>query len=185
MGSNERLRHLIAITALVLPTLASAQQTEGQSIRTDISPTFAIGGSMPTQLPGFGYVVYDVDGKPVKAFGPETPVTTDNGKIDILGGGLPESWTVKTEDTPTYLAALSSVTAPDESTYTKKIREVVDSINEGAAIVKSKLCSNPARPTAIQVEVVGGFSFGVHGSITSTVDWDLDKMCPEVAAGAE
>lgn len=175
------------VAALVLPTSALGQElANDNATRTNtISPTIVYGNAVAPRFPDYGYVVYDNAGKPAKVFGPNTPVTSENGSINIVGGNIPTNWTVKTEDPATYLKALAVVGGADvstESDYTQEIREVVDSINEGAKIVKETLCENPARPSVIKVEVAGGFSLGVYGSITSTVDWDLDKICPAKTA---
>jgi hypothetical protein len=139
-------------------------------------------------IPDYGFVVYDKDGKPVKAFGPATPTDVKDGSIQIIGNQFPQGWYVKTEDSPSYLKALFQISEDKksaDSSYVNNIREMVQSIDEGASIVKSTLCNNPARPSSIQVEVIGGFSLGIYGSLKSTVDWDLEKMCPTAASSAD
>jgi hypothetical protein len=189
LATGGDLKKLILVATLVLPTSAFAQQLSNDrgASMGNLSPNVAYSDTIAPRLPDFGYVVYDNTGKPVKAFGPNTPVQRENGTIDIIGAGIPSDYTIKTEDAPSYLNALATVSgaATEESDYTETIREVVDSINEGAKIVKDTLCKNPSRPSVIKVEVAGGFSFGVHGSITSTVDWDLDKICPTESATAQ
>ena len=130
--------------------------------------------------PDYGYLVYDQSGKVVKAFGPQTPITMDaNGRLQIPGASLPEGAVLRTEDGPTYVNAVAGLFTddPDQSAYTEKIRDMVTSVSESATYVRDTLCPHPARPSAIQVEIEGGFSVGVHAGFKSTVDWDLDKIC--------
>lgn len=134
-------------------------------------------------VPDYGYVVYGEGGEVLKAFGPDTPVQVDPlGNIFITGADLPAGAVVKTEDGPTFVQALSSVEADnpsEDSDITKTLRGLVDSISDGAEYVELKLCPHPARPTKITVEIEGGFDFYVHGSVVSTVDWDLEAMCDD------
>ncbi|RVM88120.1 hypothetical protein [Sinorhizobium meliloti] len=128
---------------------------------------------------GYGFVVYGSDGEILKAYGPETPVTeTSEGKLTILGGELPAGAVLRTEDALTYQSAFQTLALQKEKTdYQQRLEEIVDEINKGAVYIKDTLCPHPARPSNMTLEVAGGFSFGVHGSLTSTVDWDLEKLC--------
>lgn len=138
--------------------------------------------ALAAAMPDYGYVVYGSDGAAIKAFGPETPISVDQqGNVTITGAELPPGATVITEDGPTFFQALGSVganTSPEVDTeITRTLRDVVDSISEGAEYVATTLCPHPARPTKITVAIEGGFNFYVHGSVVSTVDWDLEAMC--------
>lgn len=134
--------------------------------------------------PDFGYVVYDEVGHPIKAFGPDAPVEMGpDGKLFIQGNELPAGAEIRTEDGITYLntfaalAAAQDQQAPGE--YAQRFNEMLASINNGASAIITHLCPNPARPSRVQVSFSGGFSFWVHGSLTSTVDWDLEEICKE------
>lgn len=133
-------------------------------------------------IPDFGYVVYGSDGTVLKAFGPGTPVEQlPTGDLQVLGAQFPPGAVVRTEDGPTYVDALAKVEQPDavDSDYTKTLKDVVNSISEGAEYVATNLCPHAARPSNIKVEIVGGFNFYVHGSVTSTVDWNLEEICED------
>ena len=133
-------------------------------------------------VPDYGYVLYGEEGQVLRAYGPEAPVEFDEtGAVTVQGAEIPPGATVRTEDGPTYLNALAQVQGAEaaETDYTRTLRDVVSSINVGAQYVAENLCPHPARPSNIKVEIVGGFNFYVHGSVTSTVDWDLEKICPE------
>lgn len=139
-------------------------------------------------VPDYGYVVYDANGEAIKAFGPGTPVDfLPDGSLRVLGTDLPAGSVLTTEDGPAFLSALGTIAEKSptaDSDYSKKMRELVGSISDGAAYVAESLCPHPARPSTITVEMEGGFSFGVHGSIKSTVDWNLDEICPASDAAA-
>lgn len=172
---------LFAIALILSATPTFAQAPLGTpSGRIELARPQTTGGQ-PTAAPDFGYVVYDTAGGIVKAFGPGTPVDkTPEGKITIEGADLPPGYSVKIEDGITYLDAINTLVAenpPEDSEYAERIREVVRSISDGATTVQKTLCPHPARPTNVTVEISGGFSLGVYGSLKSTVDWNLEEIC--------
>lgn len=136
--------------------------------------------------PDFGYIVYDAAGKPIKAFGPTTPVVLGpDGKYSLPGSNLPVGATIRIEDALTFekikqqLIDVSLVQEAGYQEYVEQFRSIVQSIADNAAYVRNTLCPHPARPTKIQVEIEGGFSALFSASMTSTVEWDLNELCKE------
>jgi hypothetical protein len=169
----------------VLLLCGVTQSASAQEIRTADMPTSTDLTLLLNKTPDYGYVVYDADGKAIKAFGPDTPITTEAGNISIVGGDIPAGAIVKTEDGPAYLNALFNISAKSseevKSDLSKQLNDLAVSIGEGTRSLKDSLCANPAHPSTVKVEIEGGFSFGVYGSIKSTVDWDLEKVCVATA----
>jgi hypothetical protein len=132
-------------------------------------------------VPEFGYVVYSDTGKPIKAFGPGTPIENNDGKLTILGAEMPPGAQVKTEDGAAFWNAYTSlwnenvVEISDE--YAEAFRKLVSSIDSNATYLKNTLCKHEARPTTVTVEVEGGASFVVHAGMKSTVHWNLEEIC--------
>lgn len=161
----------------------AAMPAYGQSIGMFV-PRISEKISQREAAPDFGYIVYDSVGKPIKAFGPTTPVVLGlDGKYSLPGSDLPVGSTIRIEDALTYekikqqLIDVSLVQEAGYQAYVDQFRSIVQSIADNAAYVRNTLCPHPARPTKVQVEIEGGFSALFSASMTSTVEWDLNELC--------